>query len=181
MTPASAAAHVQCYWVVPGKLLAGEYPARVGQPEAARRLASLLSEGIDSFIDLTEPGELSPYLSLLREQAALRATHVSYQRLPIIDFAVPEVPQMQTILDSMDASLSGGHRVYLHCWGGLGRTGMAVGCYLVRHGQSAAEALHYIQDCWRSLARQPAPHLSPETPAQVQFVQDWHKYEQAAA
>ena len=29
----------------------------------------------------------------------------------------------------------------MHCWGGVGRTGTTVGCWLVRHGRSGTEAL----------------------------------------
>ena len=31
--------------------------------------------------------------------------------------------------------------VYVHCWGGIGRTGTVVGCWLVRHGMTGDEAL----------------------------------------
>jgi hypothetical protein len=158
-------------------MLAGEYPAHVDRTGAARRLAALLSAGIDFFIDLTEPHELRPYLPLLQEQAALHGTRVSYQRLPIVDFDVPDIASMRAILLSIDGALADDHHVYVHCWGGLGRTGMVIGCYLVRHGRSAEEALQYIQDCWRSAAR-PAHPMSPETPAQAQFVRDWHRHEQ---
>ena len=45
------------YWVVPGSLLAGEYPIAEG-PEATRqRLRQILRAGIDAFVDLTQLGE----------------------------------------------------------------------------------------------------------------------------
>ena len=40
--------------------------------------------------------------------------------------------------------LAGGRTVYLHCRGGIGRTGTVLGCYLVRQGQTAEEALASI-------------------------------------
>ena len=30
---------------------------------------------------------------------------------------------MQEILDAVDRALAAGRNVYLHCWGGIGRTG----------------------------------------------------------
>ena len=41
---------------------------------------------------------------------------------------------MTRILDDVDAALADGGAVYVHCWGGIGRTGTVVGCWLVRHG-----------------------------------------------
>ena len=39
-----------------------------------------------------------------------------------------------TILDAIDVALAQGRTVDVHCWGRIGRTGAAVGCWLVRHG-----------------------------------------------
>lgn len=44
----------KCYWVVPGKLLAGEHPKKSG---SMANLKALEDAGIVSFIDLTVEGE----------------------------------------------------------------------------------------------------------------------------
>ena len=53
------------YWVLPGRFLAGEYPASGGKRGAEERLGGLLAAGIDLFIDLTEPDESPAYEMLL--------------------------------------------------------------------------------------------------------------------
>jgi protein-tyrosine phosphatase len=61
--------------------------------------------------------------------------------------------------------------VYVHCFGGIGRTGTVVGCYLVRHGADAETALAEI-----ARRRQGTPdgyRRSPETNEQRQFVLTW--------
>ena len=40
---------------------------------------------------------------------------------------------MLAVLDAIDIALCEGHGVYIHCWGGVGRTGTVVGCWLKRH------------------------------------------------
>jgi hypothetical protein len=40
------------YWVVPGKLLAGEYPGAPDSEETRRRLRRFLAAGVRHFIDL---------------------------------------------------------------------------------------------------------------------------------
>jgi hypothetical protein len=61
------------YWVVTGKLLAGEYPGDRDPEEAGSRLRRFLAAGVCHFIDLTEAGELTPY-DLLTEEAGSRTT-----------------------------------------------------------------------------------------------------------
>ncbi len=178
---ASTPARIDCYWVWPGRFLAGEYPARVDRPDAAKRLDAILAAGIDTFVDLTDQEELSPYLPLLLERARRRGIAVTHQRFAIVDFDLPEPSTMQAILDAIEIALRDGHRLYLHCRGGLGRTGMAVGCYLVRQGHTGQEALGQIQDSWAAASKRRSIPMSPETPAQVQFVLDWRKHDRSSA
>ncbi|MFN2132108.1 MAG: fused DSP-PTPase phosphatase/NAD kinase-like protein, partial [Anaerolineae bacterium] len=122
------------YWVVPGKLLAGEYPGAPTVSQAKHRLHQLLGAGITYFLDLTEEGEhdLYPYAALLQGEASALGRTVEHHRMPIPDVSTPTKEQMARILDAIDAALAAGHVVYLHCYGGIGRTGTVVGCYLVR-------------------------------------------------
>jgi len=45
------------YWVIPGLLLAGEYPGAKEQNEAEQKLSDLLDAEIRQIIDLMEPDE----------------------------------------------------------------------------------------------------------------------------
>ena len=166
---------VESYWVLPGRLLAGEYPAHLDRPQAEERLDALLALGLDTFFDLTEPGEIQPYLPLLEERAARSGREIRHVRYPIVDFGLPERETMLSLLDAIDSALTAGRNVYLHCWGGVGRTGTAVGCYLVRRGRTPAAALAQIAE-WR--AGLPSLHYyprSPQTDEQVAFVQNWRE------
>lgn len=62
--------------------------------------------------------------------------------------------------------------VYVHCYGGIGRTGVIASCYLVRRGLTGDEALAEI-----ARLRQGTPdghRLSPETPDQAARVREWN-------
>lgn len=166
---------IQCYWVLPGRFLAGEYPAHMDRPRAVERLDALLGAGIDSFFDLTEMEELEPYVPLLRERAALQGRLVHYQRFPIQDFGVPTAKDMQALQQAIDSALESGHNIYAHCWGGVGRTGMTVGCYLVRHGRTGDEAIQQIAAWRRSLPVFAFHPRSPETEEQAALVRNWGK------
>jgi hypothetical protein len=66
----------------------------------------------------------------------------------------------------------------LHCWGGIGRTGTTVGCFLVRHGLEGNEALRQIAQWWQDVPKSRIHPHSPETLEQANFVRDWAKYEE---
>lgn len=166
----------ESYWVIPNQLLAGEYPAALFAAELTRkRLDNFLKAGFTSYLNLTNPGELEDYQPLLREQAGYFNLNVDYQRFPIGDYGLPSVEQMTAILDALDATLAQGRKTYLHCYGGIGRTGTVVGCYLVRHGLSGAEALSQLANWWKNVPKSARYPHSPETLEQETFVRNWSK------
>lgn len=164
------------YWLPGGRVLAGEYPGHWVAQSARERIGRLLDAGIRSFLDLTEEGDpLEPYEEHLHAEAADRGVTAVYVRLSVRDMDVPPREQMSRILDHIDAELAAGRKVYLHCWGGIGRTGTAVGCHLVRSGQSGVEALATIAELWRGVSEQKRRDFpeSPQTRAQREFVNAW--------
>jgi len=168
----------ESYWVYPGRFLAGEYPGTAYFPELTRkRIDSFLSAGFDTFIDLTNPGETEPYEPMLREEASAYNLPVRYSRFPIGDFGLPAPAQMTSILNAIDAALTTNHKLYLHCYGGIGRTGTVVGCYLVRHGLNGQQALDQINAWWKNVPKSSRYPHSPETFQQEQFVREWHAHE----
>jgi hypothetical protein len=157
------------YWVEPGRLLAGPYPAAQTEEGTRARLHALIEVGVSVFVDLTEPHEYAPYIPLALEEAGRVGRRVRYVRLPIVNFGVPERDHMRAILDTIDAALFAGEIVYVHCMGGIGRTGTTVGCWLVRHGQPGEDALQAIERLRGDGVE------SPETPEQFAFVRGWRE------
>jgi len=161
------------YWVEPGRFLAGEYPSQDYGERLRQRLDTFLDFGIDTFIDLTGPDELPPYLPILQEQAGYYGLDLRYTRLSIRDHTVPTTESMGAILDEIDTALAAGRKMYLHCWGGIGRTGTVVGCYLVRHGYTGQAALAQLAEWWQTVPKSHIWPYTPETKQQVNYVLNW--------
>lgn len=160
--------NVESYWVVPGKFLAGEFPGDFDENYARIKIKSLIETGVSAFIDITEEDEgLLPYNHLLSGQ--------SYQRFPIRDGSIPQSPEKTIqIIDTIDDHIANNRTVYLHCWGGVGRTGLIVGCWLSRHGFKGKMALDRLHELWQQRSRS-IQRESPETIEQQQYILDWNE------
>jgi len=168
--------HDNTYWVEPGRLLAGEYPGAWNDRDARIRLQHYLDCGVRDFLDLTFPDELSPYDHLLAGLAAEMNVKTSYQRISIRDMDVPGEPDTMTrILDHIGQALNRGGVVYVHCWGGIGRTGTTIGCYLVRQGISGADALLRLASLWPTMAKSDRYPTTPQTHEQMTYVRNWEE------
>lgn len=144
-------------YAVSDGLLAGAYP---GTTEA---VAALERSGVTLFVDLTHPSDpLDDYGHLLL--GARRVAH------PIPDMGAPTAGHLMQILDDIDAARAQGDTAYVHCWGGVGRTGTVVGCWLVRHGLDGGDAIARIAELRAGIA---GDRPSPETPGQVALVHGW--------
>jgi ADP-ribosyl-[dinitrogen reductase] hydrolase len=160
------------YWVAPGLLLAGPFPGDRDPSIAETKIRTLAHADVRAVINLqptdergTE-GETFPNLT-----STLSGRHITVERFPISDMDVPSRATMSSILDRIDEHNAAGRTVYVHCWGGHGRTGVVVGCWLQRHGLAGkVGALRRIAELRASAG---IKAVSPQTAAQRNMVSAW--------
>lgn len=163
------------YWIVPGKFMAGCYPGDQNADKAAAKLEGMVEAGIRHVVNLMEEREFghqgvpfAPY------KAAFSARGINCVRMPIKDMHTPSAEEMVAILDNIDEAIAAGAPTYVHCWGGKGRTGTVVGCWMVRHAMVQPErAVDRIKDLQALCGGKLQP--SPENPTQVRFLEGWKR------
>ena len=153
-------------YMVMDRVYAGEYPREYDDKKSVDKIKQFERFGITHFIDLTEESELRPYDQML-------ASPMQHIRFPIHDVSIPAniesvkdlIGQIQGILNENDRN-----KVYIHCWGGVGRTGTIVGCLLShQHNYDYNETMGALKkafsDCPKSAYRE-----TPETKEQRDFI-----------
>ena len=169
------------YWVVAGQLLAGYYPGSWTEERTEKKLGALLDAGIRCVVNLVEEEEVNrdqqtmqPYQNILTRLSAKRGIDITYLRISITDMRVPSEQTMQMILDAIDGAIGRTQPVYVHCWGGYGRTGTVIGCYLARHDIARGDAvMDYIAELRRN--EKTGSVLSPQNEEQRTMVRQWQK------
>jgi len=167
------------WWIDPGKILGGRYPG-TKNPKVSRQMQDdLLSMGVRTIINLQPAdergrgGSLFPdYRPAVAEFGNAQGVEVACHHFPVSDLGVPTQETMVKIQDTIRQSVDAGKLVYVHCWGGHGRTGTVGGCWLVSRGATAAEAFTIMRE-----RRMHDPHLAsesaPQTPEQRRMVETW--------
>lgn len=157
----------RCSYFIPKKALFGSFPSQ-------EAVSILESEGVKYFIDLTNKGErfIKKYVTIY-----------NYINYPIKDHSVPDdkVSFSQLIIKLCDiiCTLQNDDKIYIHCKGGHGRSGILVACILCKYyNLTPREALIETNRChrnrlhmrerWRKIG-------SPQSINQKEFVYSFFK------
>ncbi|KAF7710748.1 cyclin-dependent kinase inhibitor 3 isoform X1 [Silurus meridionalis] len=93
-------------------------------------IGELRVQGIQDVFVLCERAELVRYrVPCLLESYTRSGLNVHH--LPFPDGGVPEMPQCARILDELQHCLHTQRRTVIHCYGGLGRSGLITACLLL--------------------------------------------------
>ncbi len=154
--------------VAGGAVYAGEYPGDQNEVVAREKIAHLYHFGIRHFIDLTEEGELCPYNHLL-------PSDTTYTRFPIMDCGVPKsIESVRRLLLRIEELKKMDGYVYLHCWGGVGRTGTIVACYLSQDVEEPDlnKTLEVLRGKFFKMPKS-SYRETPETKEQINFIEQF--------
>lgn len=159
----------QSYYIGQGHIFAGEYPGDKYGEKAEQKICHMLHFGVRHFIDLTEEGELRPYAHLLPADA-------THDRFPIPDVSIPKsIEDVRRLVGRIKelSKLDDGY-TYIHCWGGVGRTGTIVAC-LIAEAMDAPEYETVMNNLRYHFTAMPksSHRVTPETKEQEDFVRQY--------
>jgi protein-tyrosine phosphatase len=151
------------YWADgpwPGRLAMASRPR--GDDWLEDEIASWRREGIDTVFSLLTPEEEAD-LGLSNEARQAKAQGMRFVSFPIPDREVPDSDtKVAAALEKLDADLSSGRNVVVHCRQGIGRTGLIAASLLVMKGLNPEAAVKSLS------AARGSP--VPETAAQRRWI-----------
>ncbi len=154
------------YLVEPG-IWAGSCIGAGDDTKTALHIAWLTQHGVGCVIDLSSPDDRLPnYTHMLAE----RAPYIAYHNYPIRDGMVPSPALLVAILDDIDVCHRAQVPIYIHCWGGVGRTGTVLACWFMRRGITPNAAIRLLNET-RQLAG--LKRTAPDFHSQIDFVEQW--------
>eukprot|EP00049_Salpingoeca_infusionum_P019972 m.363349 g.363349 ORF g.363349 m.363349 type:complete len:394 (+) comp22106_c0_seq1:62-1243(+) len=129
------------HWVVPGYLLCGSSPEQMQNQPA--ELQTLLDAGVTVFVSLqTRYPEYysgdAPYYEVIGGDPSDPETSTTapwFLHMPIDDFSVAPLQAIMDFLEHLVQLMLQGHTIYLHCFGGHGRTGTVASMMVSLLGQ----------------------------------------------
>jgi hypothetical protein len=177
-------------WVIPGVLLVGAYPASQDDEETHDLITSILKEKITKFVCLQQEyreegvtvemwrsgNALRPYFHDVRMVVHNKAMFpdlqgfdiadreaLSFVHFPIRDCGVTDDERVLELARNLVKAISEGEVIYLHCWGGHGRTGTLV-CIML-HLMYALDSVEAMSRCQvvHDLRKCPVVVGSPQT------------------
>ena len=162
-------------WVIPNKLIAGAYPGFTLDSENTGSLIKLLNCGVNRFVCMQEEYDpfakesewrgtgtmyrknraIRPYFADVQRILQTKADHptlktdvveVAFDHCPIKDCSTVADEIVFDLAKKLVDAIRNGDVIYLHCWGGHGRTGVMV-CLILHlmYGLTADESLKRCQ------------------------------------
>ncbi|HDS45217.1 MAG TPA: protein tyrosine phosphatase [Methanomicrobia archaeon] len=86
---------------------------------------------------------------------------VKVKHLPIPDFGTPSLAELRELADWITTETVNGSAVLVHCYAGIGRSGMVAAAYLVAKGCAVNAAIEHVKG---------RVHYALEHPEQVELV-----------
>lgn len=135
--------HYKLNELIGGPILAAGPAPGWGEPNYSERAALLARNGIEHSFCLLEDYDYGLCVGEMRN--ALGTFGIEMHHYPMVDNRAPKTAQLDRMLDHLERHLAAGKGCYVHCVAGLGRTGTALACLLVRRGFSADQAIREIR------------------------------------
>ncbi len=133
----------------------------------AHSLEAFREAGVTSVVSLLEDTEACN-AGLSAEPTIAETLGMTFITYPIKDYALPvSEPSYLTFVRELWQLIHHGEQVLVHCYGGIGRSGMVVAGILIYDGLTPDEAFDYASDKRK--------HSVPDTAEQKQWVTGLHQ------
>lgn len=154
------------------RIMFGWYPSPNNDGILSNDIHALLNTRRTAFVNLVSMEERSvlfDYTSTVMKQTN-KPIFIYYE---IPDQGLPnDLNSYKELIQHLYTLIDEGERIYIHCRGGHGRSGIVAACLLIHMGYSNEEALTLVSNAHKTREYIP-DYPCPQTAEQVQFVRNY--------
>lgn len=130
----------------------------------AEDMAYYMNLGVNTIVCLLEKPEMIAR-GLALEEYLCQELDLRFEHFSIPDRAIPSnLRAFRALVDKLDAELKQGRNLAIHCYAGIGRTGVLAGCLLIRDGMTPQAAIELMSEI--------RGRNMPQTQVQYEFLVD---------
>jgi hypothetical protein len=110
-------------WVIPDKLAGSALPGKpmLDEESMRRDIGTLAESGVTVLVSLAKPPDCIDEIC--------KQFKIIWLCFPIADFSVPDNPVLfDSLIKNIVEYINNGHKVCIHCYAGVGRTGLVLTC-----------------------------------------------------
>ncbi len=134
-------------------------------------LARLSQMGIHKVVSLLEKEE-AVHLGAAMEGQLCKQLGMAFEQFPIRDRNIPKKPpEFRRLANRLYDELNSGSHIAIHCYAGIGRTGLLAGALLLAEGMTLNHAVELMSDV--------RGHNMPQTQHQYEYLLDYASGEEA--
>jgi protein-tyrosine phosphatase len=113
----------------------------------------------------------------LKPYAQMLPSGVSHNRFAILDATFPKTfAYLQTILQYIERKIADGGKVYVHCMGGIDRTGVIVASWFVYNGFLPDKALEEYKRRWSTNPKSTIVSWKPLIQIEPDYLRKFYEY-----
>lgn len=161
-----------CNYLLDDRIMFGWYPGPDNIGNYSNSIHDVLATGRTVFVNLTSYGEKTCLYNYIPTVIDL-VTNPVFIHYAIEDCGLPtDIISYKALIRHLHYLIQENNKIYIHCKGGHGRSGIVAASLLIHMGYTSDEALSMVSAAHRTRTYIP-DYPCPQTPAQVQFVKEY--------
>lgn len=164
-----------CNYIISEQIMFGWYPS---PPDTSgiysNNIDALISTERNVFVNLTTLDETSSLYDY-KPYTKHHLPETLFLSYPIPDCGIPtDNDSFCKLIVKLYELIQKGMKLYIHCRGGHGRSGIVVGCLLINMGYNVEEVLKLLTMAHKTREYIP-DYPCPQTQEQIQYIRDYKK------
>ena len=161
-----------CNYLLDDRIMFGWYPWSTSTGPFSNNIEDILKTGRTVFVNLTSISERCSFFNYI-PLVVEKVNAPIFIHYPIEDQGLPsDIDSYIKLITLLHSLVIKGDKLYIHCRGGHGRSGIVAACLLIHMGYDNNEALDLISKAHKTRSYIP-DYPCPQTKEQVQFVSQY--------